>query len=229
MKISMLFAMMSVYAWLATINMGAPPKVDSDMERHPVRIACIGDSITQGAGVENPKENAYPVQLAKALEENYHVRNFGVSGTTLMKRGDFPYWKTAAFRKALNFQPKIVIIMLGTNDTKLQNWKYKEDFVKDYRELAKQFSNLSTKPHIYFCHPCFVVREGAFGIVESGVLEQIPLIDDLAKELDCITINIHSVFKLKPELIPDNVHPNAEGAKLMMETILEALRKNDVR
>ena len=146
-----------------------------------------------------------------------------------MKHGDYPYWNTDAYKKALNFRPEVVIIMLGTNDTKSQNWKNKSEFVKDYGDLIKQFSDLPTSPRIYLCLPCFVVGEGAFGIKEAGVLEQIPLIEALAKETDCKVIDIHGAFKPKPELIPDTVHPNAEGAKLMAETIREALSKTDVR
>jgi len=57
-----------------------------------IKVACIGDSITEGAGVDTPTLNAYPVVLGRLLGTNYQTRNFGVSGRTLLRRGDYPYW-----------------------------------------------------------------------------------------------------------------------------------------
>ena len=57
----------------------------------PIKVACVGDSITQGSGAQKGK--SYPAQLQGLLGEGYLVGNFGVSGRTLLKKGDFPYWK----------------------------------------------------------------------------------------------------------------------------------------
>src|SRR4051812_11154381 len=89
-----------------------------------IKVACVGDSITAGAGVQDPGHNAYPVVLQRLLGDKYEVKNFGVSGTTLLKKGDSPYWNQKAFKAATAFAPDIVIIKLGTNDTKAQNWKH---------------------------------------------------------------------------------------------------------
>ena len=89
----------------------------------PVKVACVGDSITFGAGVENRAVNAYPQVLDRLLGERARVANFGRSGATLLKQGDYPYWEREQFTQATEFQPGIVIIKLGTNDSKPQNWK----------------------------------------------------------------------------------------------------------
>ena len=65
-----------------------------------VRVACVGDSITFGAGVENRDLNNYPAVLGKCLGQRFETRNFGVSGATLLKAGDHPYWKTKSFEEA---------------------------------------------------------------------------------------------------------------------------------
>lgn len=39
--------------------------------------------------------------------------------------------KTKEYIESQNFQPDIVLIKLGTNDTKPQNWKYKDEFMGD--------------------------------------------------------------------------------------------------
>jgi hypothetical protein len=78
-----------------------------------LKVACIGDSITEGAGVDNPTVNAYPIVLGRLLGTNYQTRNFGVSGRTLLRKGDYPYWNEAAFRHATNYKPDIVTIKLA--------------------------------------------------------------------------------------------------------------------
>ena len=78
---------------------------------------------------------SYPAQLQAWLGQEYQVRNFGVSGATLLKNGDRPYWKEPEFSQVLDFNPDIIIIKLGTNDSKPQNWKFAEEFEQDYIDL----------------------------------------------------------------------------------------------
>jgi len=141
----------------------------------PVNVACIGDSITQGAGAA--KGQSYPSQLQAMLGDKWKVGNFGVSGRTLLKKGDFPYWNEKAYQDALKSAPDVVIIMLGTNDTKPQNWKFEAEFVADYTELVKSFQTLASKPRVYVCRPCPVPEPGNFGINETNVLEEIKRLD----------------------------------------------------
>ena len=89
----------------------------------PVRIACVGDSITEGSGLGNPAVESYPARLQRLLGTHYLVRNFGVSGRTLLKKGDYPYWKESAYRLSRDFAPDIVLIKLGSNDAKSFNWR----------------------------------------------------------------------------------------------------------
>jgi lysophospholipase L1-like esterase len=104
-----------------------------------IRVACVGDSITFGAGVEKREVNNYPKVLGSLLGDKYEVRNFGVSGATLLSKGDHPYIKTGAYSDAKKFAPQIVIIKLGTNDTKPQNWKHEADFLADATNMIKEF------------------------------------------------------------------------------------------
>src|SRR5690606_24400854 len=99
-----------------------------------VRVACIGASITGGHGITNPAERAYPGQLQTLLGRRYQVSNFGIGGTTLLRKGDSPYWKTQAYQDALKFNPDIVFIDLGGNDAKAINRPHYGEFVDDCRE-----------------------------------------------------------------------------------------------
>ena len=73
--------------------------VQFDNHQGVVRVACVGDSITAGVGAEGGK--SYPAQLGKMLGDKWEVRNFGVSGSTLLNHGDLPYQKQQAFQDAL--------------------------------------------------------------------------------------------------------------------------------
>jgi len=179
-----------------------------------VKVACVGDSITQGAGT---KGNPYPKQLQELLGDKWEVGNFGVSGRTLLDKGDHPYSKEKKYQDALAMKPNVVIIKLGTNDTKPQNWKFKDEFEADYKKLIASFQGLDSKPRIFICRPVPVIGDGAWGINEPAIQEQIPILDKLAKELGVGIIDMYAALKDKPELIPDKVHPNAEGAKKMAE------------
>lgn len=187
----------------------------------PIRVACVGDSITAGVGAS--KGNAYPAQLGRMLGETYDVKNFGVSGSTLLNHGDRPYQKQRAFENAKAFNPDIVVIKLGTNDTKPQNWKFKGEFVADYKDLIAQFRALPSKPKILICRPAPVPGQGNFGINEAGVKEQLPMLDTLAKELKTGTIDIYGALKGHPEWLPDRVHPNTAGATAMARAVYQAL------
>ena len=209
---------------IAAAHCTAAGPIDPDKYKEPVRVACIGDSITQGSGT---KGRSYPTQLQEMLGDQWKVGNFGVSGRTLLRKGDFPYWNEKAYQNALAFKPDVVIIMLGTNDTKPQNWAHEAEFVGDYRDLVKSFLDLESKPKVFICRPCPVVGNGNFKITEEKIQLEIPRINALAAELKLGVIDMHAALKDKPELIPDRVHPNAEGAGEMAKAAFKALTGKD--
>ena len=202
----------------------AEPVKPSDYKA-PVRLACVGDSITQGAGAA--KGMSYPAQLQELLGGAWLVKNFGVSGRTLMRSGDYPYWREAAFKQAQEFDPDVVVIMLGTNDTKPQNWAHKEEFEKDYRDLVKTFQDLKSKPRIFLCRAVPVPGAGNYGINEAGIQEQIPIVDRLSQELKTGMIDMHAALAGKEVLLPDRVHPDTEGAGEMAKAAYQVLTGTD--
>jgi lysophospholipase L1-like esterase len=194
-----------------------PDKVDATK----LRVACVGDSITKGSGAASGK--SYPSQLQALLGEKWQIGNFGVSGRTLLKKGDHPYWKEKAYQNALAQSPHVVVIMLGTNDTKPQNWKFSDDFYKDYADLVESFQKLPNKPIIFVCRPCPVPGAGNFGINDPNLQVVIQHVDQLAKAKNLPVIDMHQALKNHPELLPDRVHPNTEGAALMAKAASEAI------
>ena len=189
-----------------------------------IRIACVGDSITFGAGVENRENNCYPVVLGKLLGSRFAVGNFGVSGATLLKKGDLSYWNTRQFDQLTGLAPQVIILALGTNDSKPQNWKYNAEFADDLRAMLDHFADLPSKPKIWICLPP-PVYETKWGINEAIVSgEIIPRIRQVAREKNVPTIDLHQALNDRPEYFPDQIHPNAAGAGMMAMTVFTALK-----
>ena len=205
----------------------ATPVASDQPGQAPVRLACVGASIVAGAFLPNPEFDSYPGQLKRMLGEQWDVRNFGVSGTTLMNSGDKPYQKEKAFDNALKFNPNVVIIGLGGNDTKPQNWKFKDQFIADYKDLIGRFRSLPTKPRILICQPAPAAGAGNYGINEPAILEELPMIQKIADEEDVGVIKMHEALVGKDSLFPDRVHPNVEGATIMAKTAFKALTGRD--
>lgn len=210
-------------AWLQTWQV---PK------RNALRVACVGNSITYGAGIKNRVIDGYPAVLGRQLGNDYMVRNYGVSARTMLNKGDNPYMKEKAFRQALAFNPNVVIIKLGTNDTKEQNWQHKADFAKDMQEMIDAFSALSARPKIYLCSPAKVYTPASRSINDSIIVNGvIPIVQKLAKKNKLQVIDLHTAMDGKENLFPDKIHPNEKGAKVMADVIYKVIEhennKND--
>ena len=158
------------------------------------------------------------------LGEEWDVANFGVNGATLLKKGDKPYWKQRAFGQAHAFEPEIVIIKLGTNDSKPQNWKHKDDYVADYVALIESFRKLESKPEVFICYPV-PAYPSRWGITDKVMKEEVmPRVDEVAKKSGCKVIDLYSALSDKKEMFPDLVHPNAKGATLIAEAVSSAIK-----
>jgi MYXO-CTERM domain-containing protein len=191
--------------------------------RAAIGVACVGDSITQNSGWSD--------KLGVRLGAGYTSTNYGVTTTTLLKKGDTPYWNTGAFTQSHQSNPAIVVIMLGTNDSKARNWDtYKGEFVADYEALIDTYSVLPSHPQI-FLNLCPPAGTNGFGI--SGTVienEIVPLIRQVAAARGVGVIDVFSAFgghNLDPTLYGsagDQVHPNGAGAQKIADTVYAALK-----
>ena len=190
----------------------------------PVRVACVGDSITFGAGVRNHLVNAWPGQLQKMLGKHYKVANFGHSGATLLKDGDLPYWRTPEYKHSTAFKGKIVIIMLGTNDTKAWNWKHHAHFVADLTALVKHYQSLTSGVKVWLCLPPPIFKH-SYGITEKNLVDGvIPDIKTVAANLQLPVINIFKAIGHNKALLQrDGVHPNIKGQHFMAQVIAKVI------
>ncbi len=191
----------------------------------PVRVACVGNSITIGYGLPD-RNSAYPQQLGRLLGNGYDVRNFGVSGRTMLKKGDYPYWKERFYREALAFKPEIVTICLGTNDSKPWNWKYKADFFDDYMDMMKAFREVNPKVQIFVCLPPPVFHS-KFGITDSIVhLQVIPIIRAVQISSNTSLIDYYDDMTKDSADFFDGVHPDSTGDSIMARIVYDAIESS---
>lgn len=201
----------------------------------PVRLACVGDSITWGYGIHDRAHNSYPAQLAVMLGTNWEVRNFGVNATTLLHQGNLPYVKQKAYPRALAFKANVVVIDFGANDSKhpnddsldaknaVNNWQYKTNFVRDYKEMISAFRQANPKAKIFICLPT-PDYPGRWGISGKTIHdEMIPMIRRVARETGVKVIDLYTALSGHKDLFPDTVHPNAVGAGLLAKAVYQSV------
>jgi len=190
----------------------------------PIKVACVGDSITEGYNA--PPGESFASQLSRLLGDKWDVKVLGVGGTTMQKKADNPYWNRPEYKAALAMQPDVVIIELGTNDTKPNNW-HADAFVNDYQAMIESFQALPTKPHIYLCLPPPVFSPGGYNIPSTGPGEVIPLVEKLASQDHCDLIDFNTTLQPHAEWMPDHVHPGADGGFAMAKIAYHALTGTD--
>lgn len=188
------------------------------------KVACVGNSITYGMGIPDQPRQSYPARLQDSLGSAYTTSNFGVSARTLLKNGDLPYWKERAYTNSLSFAPDIVVIELGTNDSKLGlNWRpHGKEFVADYKAFVDSYAKLASKPKIWLCL-CPPANNPSWDMYDTTLVRQVnPKILEVALAKGVGLIDLHTGMSGGGLFQGDNVHPNATGA-IKMASIVKSL------
>jgi acyl-CoA thioesterase-1 len=180
-----------------------------------IRVACVGDSVTEAFG--------YPDNLWRLLGANYTVGNFGVGEATVTHSSQRPYMNQTAFQEAKQFQPNIVVIMLGTNDARPDNEQYISSFVDDYKKLVDEFQALQSKPEVWIVKPPPIFHNGTGLSTEFFDSNVIPSIEQAAEQTDLPIIDVYSAFANHSDYLWDGVHPNSSGSRLIADEIYSAI------
>lgn len=202
-----------------------------------IKVACVGDSITYGHGISDWAKNNYPAQLQKILGDEYHVANFGSSGACVNPDGDQPYISREVYKDSLGYEADILVFMLGTNDSKPENWTGIDVFMKDYNELLNSYLKGEHRPskiYVGLCAEAYYTKEHnpATGIagydIQPGIVDEIALeIKDYFAAYDATVeiIDVHTLTEEHPEWFEkDGIHPNNDGARAIAELVVDEIQ-----
>gem|GEM_PF-2220030 len=193
-----------------------------------IQVACVGNSITAGYGLAWHED--YPTKLDSILGTGYAVTNYGNSGKTMVRGSSDTYWSQTQFANALAAKPDIVVIELGTNDSKTYIWPtYGKDFKADYRAMVDTFRTSSPKPEVWITlQPR--ANKPSWNMYDSTIAKEInPLIRAVALEAAAPLIDLRAGFAGHPEwYLDDSVHPNAVGAIELAKLVAGMLTRSPV-
>ena len=191
-----------------------------------IKVACIGDSITWGFTLLNPWKQSYPALLREKLGTDYEVRNYGYNDAAARFDADTPYVNKRVYRDSLSWNPDIVLLMLGTNDTKKRNWD-PEVFRRDYRRIVESYLALSSHPRVVLIAPIRIFLPLGLPLLglypetmEEGVR---PAIREMAADMGLELIDLQDLFT-DSSYCRDGIHPQKAGARMLADAIYAGVR-----
>ena len=188
----------------------------------PLRVACVGDSITFGDRIPKRDTHSYPAVLQRLSAGRYVAGNFGVNGATALQGTGRCWLDTGAAREALDFAPDRVVIMLGINDLAFPESQPR--YPDNLRDIVARFQPLPSAPRVYLCTLTPIAPPEAQAQVNRTIQERMnPAIRAVAAETGAQIIDLSVVYPNRLELLPDGLHPSPEGAELIARTVLAAL------
>ena len=196
-----------------------------------IKVACVGDSITYGHGISGWAKNNYPAQLQNILGEEYAVANFGHSGRTLSDNGDQPYTESKQYKLSQEYGADVIVFMLGTNDSKPENWQDADAFIVEYEKLINKYKENNPNAKIILCTPAKAFfpdgkNDGTTNFdIQPNIVDQIRtkiLAFALLNEYECV--DIYNVTRNHPEWFKDNVHPSKDGANAIAQAIAAKIK-----
>lgn len=190
------------------------------------KVACVGDSITWGFTIVNRRKNSYPSVLQGLLGADYEVRNFGYNDASARFDADTPYVTKKAYRDSQEWNPDIVLLMLGSNDTKRRNWN-PEIFRRDYSKLVESYRALPSSPRVILIAPIRIFQPLSIPVLglysdtmENGVR---PAIREIATEKGLELVDLVDLFQDSRYLM-DGVHPQTTGARMLAQAIYSGVK-----
>jgi len=189
-------------------------------------VACVGDSITAGYNLSG--NQSYPSQLGSMLGSAYVVKNYGVSGTTMLKNGNSPYWGTSAYSSSLTSSPNYVLIQFGTNDSKPSNWNaHGSEFVGDYESMIATYQGLSTQPTVMPCFitPYFLPNPWPTDFPDPSRIPNLiePAIQQVITDTASPSIDNYTPFVGQSQWFGDGIHPTVDGAHILARNAYNAV------
>lgn len=219
--------MKKVLSFIAALAFSLSCFVFPAQAEEKIKVACVGDSITEGWASTDLNTQSYPAHLKNLLGDGYDVRNFGIGGRTAMKvaQGMTPYWNESFFAQSKSFNPDVVILMLGTNDVVTDNWNDGATYYPDLKALVEVYQGLPSSPTVYLATP-----STAFDAAHPEKLQNkaVPIVKQVAEETGATLVDINALTANNGKYYPDGIHPNDEGYYRLALMFYENVFKGEV-
>ncbi len=196
------------------------------------KVVCVGDSLTYGHTWPN---EAYPIYLNKELhDDGIRVAGFGSNGATVLAdlHNDVvgPYSEREAYEKSMRYNPDVVFILLGTNDT--HDWDaVKDDFASAYRAFIETYRTAFPEALILLGTAPATAPDGFISNEYIGETV-VPVQREVAREMGLPLIDFYAMMNGREDGCEgwfregDGVHFSVEGAQEIARIIAEEIRKH---
>ena len=206
-------------------------------QRTRIRVACIGDSLTEPSGVpacgKSKKVTHYPCALSKLLGANFDVRPFGCSKATAHDSGE-KAWVQRCKRKraaALAWEPHIVVVLFGTNDAMpeykraaMEPAEFPQQVTSDLLAIIGAFTNLTSAPAVLTLLPPPQTRHTwAEPPVVGGVA-----LEDWREHHEILVNDVRPALRRVPPLVEARLGPRPCSPPWERTGALELLDLSDV-
>ena len=200
------------------------------------KIACLGDSITQAANLENMEDYqqySYPTKLAEILGAK-EVVNLGIGGSSIGR-----YWQDAYVERYMEIpeDTDLILVMGGTNDgfclhkENVGNFEERapRTLIGDLDELMRGLKENYPDAEVVFITPLPNVLHDILRKERPELMSQRVIVDSmmvLAKEYEFDVIDLYDSNLLDSHdaavisnYMPDGVHCNPDGYQILAEHI----------
>ena len=197
---------------LLVLSLFVAPIVFAQDDPSAFVIVALGDSLTEGYGL--PREDAYPALLQQRLQRFYprvRIINAGVSGSTSASAESRLQWQ-------LKNKPHLLFLALGANDG-LRGLN--TDAMKKNLQKAIDLAQ-ANKVHVVLAGMRIPMNYG-----NDYRQKYEAVFSDLAKsnKIDFVPFLLEGVAMNKDLNLPDGIHPNSSGYKLMADKLLPVFKK----
>ena len=215
------------YSYLYNHGLSGKMLVPEPANEGQIKVACVGDSITYGHGISDWTKNNYPVLLQNKLGEGYHVQSFGVSGRCVQDNTDQPYTALDFYTQSKDYDADIVVFMMGSNDSKPENWFGEDAFRTALCSLLDSYGDAQ----IILCTPpaCFFMEKHTGTTtshdLQPAVAEEIAgIVREVAAERNYPLVDIYELTAVNQQWFEtDGVHPNNDGAAAIAEQVYQTV------